>query len=67
VIITSTHWRSRQNFTNQNTRGRCYDHNSLRFLPIFGENVDVFFKNQCYEQIFSKTKIFSPNFSAKKS
>jgi hypothetical protein len=35
-------------------RGRCYDHNFLRFLPIFGENIGVFLKNQCYDQLFSK-------------
>jgi hypothetical protein len=26
------------------TRGRCYDHNFLRFLPIFGEKIGVFLK-----------------------
>jgi hypothetical protein len=29
------------------TRGRCYDHNFLRCLTIFGEKIDVFLKNQC--------------------
>jgi hypothetical protein len=29
-------------------RGRCYDHNFLRFLTIFGEKIGVFLKNQCY-------------------
>jgi hypothetical protein len=26
------------------TRGLCFDHNFLRFLPIFGEKIGVFFK-----------------------
>jgi hypothetical protein len=26
------------------TRGRCYDHNFLRFLPICGEKIGVFLK-----------------------
>jgi hypothetical protein len=36
------------------TRGRCYAHNFLRFLPIFGEKNGVFLKIQCYDQLFSK-------------
>jgi hypothetical protein len=36
------------------TRGRCYDHNFLRFLTIFGETIGVFLKNQCYDQNFAK-------------
>jgi hypothetical protein len=37
------------------TRGRWYDHNFLRrFLPIFGEKIGVFLKNQCYDPIFAK-------------
>jgi hypothetical protein len=35
-------------------RGRCYDHNFLRFLPIFGEKIDVFLINQCYDHNFCK-------------
>jgi hypothetical protein len=35
------------------TRGRCYDHNFLRFLTIFGGKIGVFFKNQCYVQNFA--------------
>jgi hypothetical protein len=27
--------------------GRCYDHNFLRFFPIFGEIIGVFLKYQC--------------------
>jgi hypothetical protein len=34
-------------------RGRCYDHNFLRFLTIFGEKIGVFLKNQWYDQIFT--------------
>jgi hypothetical protein len=26
-----------------------YDHNFLRFLPIFGGNICVFHKKQCYD------------------
>jgi hypothetical protein len=34
--------------------GRCYDHNVLRFSPIFGEKIGVFLQNQFYDQLFSK-------------
>jgi hypothetical protein len=34
-------------------RGRCYDHNFMRFLTIFGEKIGVFLKNQCYDQNFA--------------
>jgi hypothetical protein len=34
------------------TWGRCYDHNFLRFLPIFGEKIGVFLKNQYYDHNF---------------
>jgi hypothetical protein len=37
------------------TWGRRYDHNFLRFLPIFGEKFGVFLKNHCYDHIFAKT------------
>jgi hypothetical protein len=54
------------------TWDRCYDHNFLRFLTIFGEKIGVFLKNQCYDQIFKKLALFSvknanflTNFSAK--
>jgi hypothetical protein len=33
--------------------GRCYDHNFLRFLPIFGEKISDFLKSQCYDQNFA--------------
>jgi hypothetical protein len=33
--------------------GRCYDHNFLRLMTIFGENIGVFLKNQCYDQNFA--------------
>jgi hypothetical protein len=36
------------------TRGRCYDHNFLRFSPIFGEKIGVFIKYQCFDQLISK-------------
>jgi hypothetical protein len=38
--------------SNHASRGRCYDHNFLRFLPIFGEKIGVFLKNQCYDNFF---------------
>jgi hypothetical protein len=33
--------------------GRCYDHNFLRFLTIFGEKIGVFLINQSYDQFFA--------------
>jgi hypothetical protein len=36
------------------TRGRCYNHNFLWFLPIFGGKIGVFLKNQCYDTIFTQ-------------
>jgi hypothetical protein len=36
-----------------------YDHNFLRFLPIFGEKISAFLKNQFYDQIFAKIAIVS--------
>jgi hypothetical protein len=33
-------------------QGSIYDHNFLRFLPIFCEEIGVFLKNQCYDQNF---------------
>jgi hypothetical protein len=55
------------------SRGRCCDHNLLRFLTIFGEKIGVFLKNQCYDKKFAqfsivfsqKRQFFPPNFSAK--
>jgi hypothetical protein len=35
---------------------RCYDHNFLRFLKILGVKNGVFLENQCYDQIFAKTR-----------
>jgi hypothetical protein len=35
--------------------GRCYDPNFMRFLQIFDEKIGVFLKNQCYDQIFTKS------------
>jgi hypothetical protein len=35
------------------TRSRCYDHNFLQFLTIFGVKNDVFLNNQCYDQNFA--------------
>jgi lysyl-tRNA synthetase class I len=37
-------------FKHQHSWGRCHDHKFLRFLPIFGEKIGVFLKNQCYDQ-----------------
>jgi hypothetical protein len=33
--------------------GRCYGNYFLRFLPILGEKIGVFLKNQCYDQNFA--------------
>jgi hypothetical protein len=49
-------------------RGRCYDHNFLRFFPIFVKKIGVFLKNQCYDHNFAKTSSSlckKANFSAK--
>jgi hypothetical protein len=35
------------------TRGRCYDHKFLRFLPIFGEKIGVFSKTNVMIKIFA--------------
>jgi hypothetical protein len=40
------------------TRGRCYDHNFLRFSTIFGEKIGVFPINQCYDQILNNLALF---------
>jgi hypothetical protein len=32
---------------------RCYDHNFMRFLPIFSDKIGVFLKNQCHDNFFS--------------
>jgi hypothetical protein len=29
----------------------------LRFWPIFGQNIGVFLKNQCFDHFFAKTSI----------
>jgi hypothetical protein len=34
--------------SDETIRGRCYDHNFLRFFPIFGEKIGVFLKYQCF-------------------
>jgi hypothetical protein len=38
--------------------GRYYDHNFLRFSPIFGEKIGVFLKYQCYDQLFKNLALF---------
>jgi hypothetical protein len=35
-------------------RGRCYGRNFRRFLPILGEKIGVFLKNQCCDHFFAK-------------
>jgi hypothetical protein len=39
-------------------QGRCYDHNFLRFSPIFGEKIGVFLKKQCSDQCFHNLALF---------
>jgi hypothetical protein len=34
--------------------GQCFDHNFGRFLPIFGEIIGVFLKNQCKIKFLQK-------------
>jgi hypothetical protein len=54
-------------------RGRCYDHNFLRFSTIFGEKLAFFSKNNVMIKSFAKTSsslskktpIFLLNFSPK--
>jgi hypothetical protein len=42
------------NFERQ-TWGRCYDHNFLRFLPMFGKKLSFFSKTNAMITIFAKT------------
>jgi hypothetical protein len=37
--------------------GACYEHNFLRFLPIFGEKIGVIIRKQCFDPIFEKTAV----------
>jgi hypothetical protein len=39
---------------NFDTRGRCDDHNFLRFLQIFGEKIGVFSKTNVMIKIFAQ-------------
>jgi hypothetical protein len=36
-----------------------YDHNFLRFFPIFAEKIGVILKYQCYDQLFSEFSFVS--------
>jgi hypothetical protein len=36
-----------------------YNHNFLRFLPIFCEKNGVFLKNQCYDHVLQKEAVHS--------
>jgi hypothetical protein len=42
-------------FEAEKARGRCCDHNFLRFLPIFGEKMMFFSENQCYDNNYAET------------
>jgi hypothetical protein len=49
-------------------RGRCYDHNFLRFFPIFSEKFGVFLKNHVMIKIVHNLALFcvkNANFFAK--
>jgi hypothetical protein len=37
---------------------RCYDHNFLRFFPIFCDKIDVFLKYQCYDHFVQTLALF---------
>jgi hypothetical protein len=41
------------------TRGRCYDHNFLRFFSNFRREKWRFFKKQCYYNFFQKLAVCS--------
>jgi hypothetical protein len=41
------------------SRGRCYDHNFLRFFPFSGEKNGVFLKYQCYDHFFKISFVLS--------
>jgi hypothetical protein len=45
-------------------RDRCYDHNFLRFLPIFGNNIGVFSKTNVMINFLAKTSINFENIFA---
>jgi hypothetical protein len=50
------------------SRGRCYDHNFLRFFPIFGENMAFFFNTNIMINFFQNLALFcvkNANFFAK--
>jgi hypothetical protein len=38
--------------------GRCYDHNFLRFLTVFGEKNGVFLKNNVMIKILQNLALF---------
>jgi hypothetical protein len=49
-------------------RGRCYDHNFLRFFPIFGEKLAFFFNTNVMINFFQNLALFrvkNANFFAK--
>jgi hypothetical protein len=39
-------------------RGRCYDHNFLRFFPIFGEKIGIFSKTNVMITILHNLALF---------
>jgi hypothetical protein len=38
--------------------GRCYDHNFLRFFPIFGEKMAFFLNTNVMIKLFSSLALF---------
>jgi hypothetical protein len=42
----------------QKTRGRCYDHNCLQYLPIFGEQIGVFSKTNVMIHVLHNLALF---------
>jgi hypothetical protein len=43
------------------TRGRCYGHNFLRFLPIFGEKIAFFSKLKVMIKFLQKLTVWAKN------
>jgi hypothetical protein len=56
IIITGPTERREEKMlpVSSETSGRCCDHNFRRFLPIFGEKIGVFLKNQKSSSSLSK-------------
>jgi hypothetical protein len=54
-VVQSAAW---QNLAGRVTRGRCYDHNFLQFLPIFGEKLAFFSKTNVMIKFLHNLALF---------